>query len=157
MKTFVVLSDSHGRRKNVEKLLPLFAENDYIVHLGDGSGDMREILHTYPEKTYILKGNCDFSLGMEETVIEAEGVRIFCCHGHKYGVKQGLARLAERAARSDCTVALYGHTHIAAVEEESGVLCVCPGAAGDLSSPSYCYLAVHGEKVTPVIVPIRPE
>ena len=37
MKTFVVLSDSHGRKKNVEKLLALFAENDFVVHLGDGS------------------------------------------------------------------------------------------------------------------------
>ena len=42
MKTFVVISDSHGRRKNVEKVAPLFAENDYVVHLGDGSTDLRD-------------------------------------------------------------------------------------------------------------------
>ena len=42
MKTFVVLSDSHGRKKNVEKLAPLFSENDFVVHLGDGSADVRD-------------------------------------------------------------------------------------------------------------------
>ena len=89
-----------------------------------------------------------------ETVIEAEGVRIFCCHGNKYGVKSTLARLAARAKELDCTLALYGHTHRAGIADVDGVLCVNPGAAGDYVSPSYCYLAVHGEKTTPVIVPI---
>lgn len=98
MKTFVVLSDSHGRRGAIEKLRPLFAENDYIVHLGDGSGDVRGTSGEYPEKTYVLRGNCDFAYGEEECVIEAEGVRLFCCHGHRYGVKSGLQRLVARGS-----------------------------------------------------------
>ena len=40
MKTMIVLSDSHGNAKGIEKLNSLFAENNYIVHLGDGEGDM---------------------------------------------------------------------------------------------------------------------
>ena len=155
MKTFVVLSDSHGRKKNVEKLLPLFAENDYVVHLGDGSSDMRDFFRDNPDKTYVMKGNCDFSYGLEEIVIEAENVRIFCCHGHKYGVKSTLARLAARAKELDCSVALYGHTHRADITQQDGVLLVNPGSVGDYASPSYCYLVVHGDIVTPAIVPIR--
>lgn len=155
MKTFVVLSDTHGRRKNVEKISALFWENDYVVHLGDGAGDMRDYCARDPEKFYVMKGNCDFVSALEETVIEAEGVRIFCCHGHKYGVKSTLARLAARAKELDCTLALYGHTHRAGIADVDGVLCVNPGAAGDYVSPSYGYLAVHGEKTTPVIVPIE--
>ena len=154
MKTFVVLSDSHGRKKNVEKLLALFAENDLVVNLGDGSADVRDFGRENPEKVYIMKGNCDFSYGLDEAVIEAEQVRIFCCHGHKYGVKSGLGRLAARAKELDCSVALYGHTHRADISEVGGVLCVNPGAAGDYTSPSYCYLVVHGAKVTPTVVPI---
>ena len=86
MKTFVVLSDSHGRRNALEKIKPLFAENDFIVHLGDGSGDLRDTYSQYPEKTYICKGNCDLFYGGEEFVLEEEGVSLLCCHGHKYGV-----------------------------------------------------------------------
>ena len=115
MKTCVVLSDSHGRRRNVEKIMPLFAENDFVIHLGDGSADVRDFSREHPEKALVMKGNCDFSYGMEEYVLETEGVRVLCCHGHKYGVKTGLARLAARAKELDCSVALYGHTHRADV------------------------------------------
>lgn len=152
MKTFVVLSDSHGRRGAVEKLLPLFAENDYIVHLGDGSGDMREITEKYPEKTYVCKGNCDFARGLDETVIEAEGLSVLCCHGHAYGVKSGLKKLAARARELGCGIALYGHTHRAAVETVDGVICINPGSAGAFSGASYCYLVLHNGKATPTTV-----
>ena len=37
MLSCIVLSDSHGRIKNVEKLKPLFEENGMVIHLGDGS------------------------------------------------------------------------------------------------------------------------
>lgn len=154
MKRFVVLSDSHGRINLTEKLGGLFAENDAIVHLGDGSTDMRPVFCLYPEKTYICRGNCDFFYGESEYIIEAEGVRIFCCHGHSYGVKSGLERLATAAKEKDCTVALYGHTHIASIEKTDGVLCINPGSAGAYVNASYCYLVIHRGNVTPTIVPI---
>lgn len=155
MKTFLVVSDSHGRRGALDKILPLVAENDYAVHLGDGSTDMRAIFSQYPEKTYICKGNCDFSYGEEEYVIEVEGISVLCCHGHRYGVKSGQKRLAARARELGCEVALYGHTHEAKVEEVDGVLCINPGAAGAWTNASYCYLVIHNKKPTATIVPIR--
>lgn len=152
MKTFVVISDSHNRKNNFYNIQPLFEENNYIVHLGDGSTDMREIFSMYPDKTYILKGNCDFFYGQDELVIEAEGVRIFCCHGHKYGVKSNLYRLAERAKELDCEVALYGHTHNADRTEVDGVICINPGSVGAYSGATYCYLVIHKGKVTETFV-----
>lgn len=152
MLSCIVLSDSHGRLKNIQKVRPLFLENGMVIHLGDGSSDIRDFAREYPEKAIVIKGNCDFSYGMEEYVLEAGGVRVFCCHGHKYGVKSGLERLIARAKELDCTVALYGHTHHAFNETVDGVLCVNPGSAGDYTSPSYCYLALHNGKATAVIV-----
>ena len=154
MKTFVILSDSHGKKSAVDKIAHLFAENDYIVHLGDGSIDMRQTVSAYPEKTYVLRGNCDFSYGAEECVIEAEGVSVLCCHGHRYGVKGSLDRLAYRAKELGCEVALYGHTHRARIDELGGVLLVNPGAIGAYADASYCYLVVHGKKATATIVPL---
>ena len=152
MKTFLIISDSHGRRKPLEKVLPLVGENDYIIHLGDGAGDLRDVSSKYPEKTYLLKGNCDAFPWQEECVIEAEGLSILCCHGHKYGVKSGLSRLAYRAKELGCEIALYGHTHRASIDEVGGVLCINPGSAGSYSDPSYCYLVVHKKKPTATIV-----
>ncbi len=148
MKTIVLLSDSHGRRKVAEKLFPLFAENDYIIHLGDGSADMRPVVNAFPEKTYVLKGNCDLSYGEDECIIEVEKLRIFCCHGHKYGVKSRLSSLAARAKQLNCTVALYGHTHRADRMEVDGVTCINPGSAGAWGEGSYCYLVINGDKLT---------
>ena len=152
MKTFLIVSDSHGHRERLEKLRPLIEENDYLVHLGDGMGDVRGLSKEYPEKIYSLRGNCDFSVGEEECVIEAEKCSILCCHGHKYGVKSGLERLARRAKERDCEIALYGHTHIADIQTVDGVLCVNPGALSSFTQPSYCYLVVHNGKPTATIV-----
>ena len=33
MKKIIVISDSHGNAKGVSALLPLVAENDYVIHL----------------------------------------------------------------------------------------------------------------------------
>lgn len=154
MKTLIVISDSHGRRAQVQKLYPLFSENDYIIHLGDGSSDLREVASLYPEKTRICQGNCDFSYGEEELILEEEDVRVFCCHGHKYGVKSRLDRLAARAKEQGCAIALYGHTHRAAAEEVNGVLCINPGALASYTDPSYCYLVLHKGKATPTFVPL---
>ncbi len=152
MKTFIIISDSHGRAGAVERVQRLFSENDFIIHLGDGSGDMRPVMGEFPEKTRVMKGNCDFYFGEDECVIEAEGVRVFCCHGHKYGVKHGLERLVARAKELDCTVALYGHTHIADIKDVDDVLCVNPGSVGDYAEPTYCFMAIHRGNVTATIV-----
>ena len=115
---------------------------------------MRDCCRAFPEKTFVLSGNCEPVLEKAEFVLEQEGVRIFCSHGHRYGVKGDLTRLALRAKERGCTVALYGHTHRADIREVEGVLCINPGAIGSYTDPSYCYLVLHEGKVTPTIVPL---
>ncbi len=155
MKKCIVMSDTHGSQKGIEKLKPLFAENDYIIHLGDGAGDLKEIFSVYPNKVYQCRGNCDFiSAYPDEFVLEIEQVRILCCHGHAYGVKTLLGVLANEAKKKGCDVALYGHTHRADICEMDGVTLINPGSLRYPASEggSYCYLVVHKDKVTPVIV-----
>ena len=60
MKKLIIISDTHGNYRAVESLLPRIAENDYIVHLGDGAVDMREVRAQYPEKVYA----CEFFIAM---------------------------------------------------------------------------------------------
>ncbi len=155
MKKLIVLADSHGNRKAVDALLPLVAENDYVVHLGDGAGDMKGLSELYPDKVYRCAGNCDFFSPLpEEGVLEVERVRIFYCHGHKYGVKRDLFALAEAAKARDCEIALYGHTHVADIRKIEGVTLVNPGTMRypvDCGG-SYCYLIIHKNEITPVLV-----
>ena len=134
MKTMIIFSDTHGHREGIERLMPLFSENDYVIHLGDGAGDMREVVNAFPEKVFVCQGNCDFVPALSEGELEVEGVKIFFCHGHRYRVKSELSSLAEEARRR--------------------VLLVNPGSlrrpAGE--GGGYCYLTVEGEKVYPVLV-----
>ncbi len=155
MKKLLIVSDTHGYKKGLESLTPLIAENDFIVHLGDGAGDMREIMRLYPDKVYVCAGNCDlFSSLPAEGVLEVEQLRIFYCHGNKYGVKSGLSMLAEAAKARGCEIALYGHTHEARITKIDGVTLVNPGSfkAPIEKGGSYCYLVIHKKTATPTLV-----
>ena len=159
MKTLIAVSDTHGRKENLGALSRVFEECDYLVHLGDGRADMKEIAEEYPEKTYVLKGNCDLCGGLKEAEIQIEGVKIFACHGDLYRVKSEPFTLAEEAKRRGASVALYGHTHRAAIERVDGVTLVCPGS---MKSPlyrggSYAYLVIDGDKCTAVLVGAETE
>ena len=155
MKKIIITSDTHGSVAAIEKLMPLIAENDYFLHLGDGCMDVRQVWKDYPDKIYQCRGNCDgFSPTPDEGELEIEYVKIFYCHGDKYGVKTSLVPLAREAQKRGCTVALYGHTHRADITEIDGVTLINPGA---LRRPvgeggSYCYLVINKDKITPVIV-----
>lgn len=155
MKKILIVSDTHGNAKGLQKLRPLIAENDYIVHLGDGAGDMREIMRDFPEKVYLCGGNCDFfSRYPDEGVLQVDGLKILYCHGHKYHVKSTLSHLAIAAKNRDCDIALYGHTHTSLISEINGVTLINPGS---LSRPvgeggSYAYLVINGSKHTEVVV-----
>lgn len=155
MKRMIIVSDSHGNAKAIEKMLPLIEENHYFVFLGDGISDLAKAFEVADKKVVFCRGNCDFFARVdEEGVLGIEGVKIFYCHGHKYGVKLGLGRLAKETKERGCQIALYGHTHNAKITEIDGVTLINPGS---LRLPvgeggSYCYLVVNGDKFTPVIV-----
>ena len=155
MKKLIIISDTHGSNRALEKLRSLIEENDYIIHLGDGASEGRKLISEYPDKAYACAGNCDFSSPLPlEDVLFVEKLNIFYCHGHQYGVKSGLARLALEAKRHDCEIALYGHTHQARIDQIDGVMLINPGSArmpiGE--GGSYCYLVINGDKATPVLV-----
>jgi hypothetical protein len=153
MKTITVISDTHGNRTAMEKLSCIFKESDYIIHLGDTSSDGNIIKNAYPDKTYLLNGNCDFvRFGLKEIVLQVEGVKIFACHGDAYGVKSDLSRLAYKAQEEGCTVALYGHTHVFNETEMGGVKLFNPGTLSRYSQNTYLYLVVNGDKVVGKIV-----
>ncbi len=156
MTEIVVISDTHGYKKHLEYLDEVYRSADMIIHLGDTSADGQKIQELYPEKTHILNGNCDMMpLGQDEEIIEAEGLRIFACHGHKYSVKSSRVRLAERAAAAKCDIALYGHTHQAREENICGVTLLNPGSASRFCTQTYLLLTVKGKEFKSEIVTFR--
>ena len=135
---FVVLSDTH------RDLSKLFSAVDYIkalspdavIFLGDVVSDAIALQTELRVPFHIVQGNCDgYSAHPVTDVVEAEGVRIFICHGHQYDVKESPQRLIWAAQERECTVALFGHTHRQYLDREDGVLVMNPGS---LTRPRLC-------------------
>lgn len=153
MKTVTVISDTHGNRRALDKLATVFAESDYIIHLGDTSDDGVGLRTAYPDKTFLVNGNCDFvKLGVNELTLQIEGVKIFATHGHLYSAKHTHDRLVRRAKELDCNIVLYGHTHRADEREIDGVMVLNPGTLSRYAQKSYGYLVINGTKAVFKIV-----
>ena len=157
MKTVIVLSDTHRNIKAIESIKNIMDESDYVIHLGDFSSDMREYKKLYGEKLIIIDGNCDmFSAGESEKLIEIEEVKLFCCHGHKYGVKSGTERLKERGRELKADICLFGHTHEALVLDSDGIRLINPGCMTNLSPvKSYAYIVINGKKAVVKSVAVK--
>ncbi|MBR4235059.1 MAG: metallophosphoesterase [Clostridia bacterium] len=123
-----VIADSHRRYEKLREALLHMEDCAYIVHLGDHDSDVARF--DIPEnRLYTVPGNCDpLSFSPVSRITELDGVRIFMTHGHAYGVKQGLTRLALRAREAGARVVLYGHTHVPSALDDGRVLCLNPGA-----------------------------
>ena len=114
MTKLLVLSDSHGGRDAIERILKAESKNiDALIFLGDGLRDLELALTKYPRlRAYSVAGNCDYgALEPTDGLAAFDGVVIFYTHGHMYGVKYDLDTLADAAAARGADVALFGHTH----------------------------------------------
>ncbi len=132
MKKILILSDTHGNDKNMEKVIEKQKPVDVFIHLGDieGSEDRIEGLLNPGCQIYLIKGNNDFfSEDLQpETEFELGGHRIFLTHGHTYGVNYDMETLAEEAKKRGCDIAMFGHTHRPYFDTVDGVTLINPGS-----------------------------
>ena len=138
-----VISDTHGSLSSADRCVSLAGEVDGWFHLGDFASDAKHIAGITGKPVYSVLGNCDsfsFVDGEEnvfpmrqkrvtsERVVTVDGVRIFLCHGHRYGVDFDPYRLNCRAEELNCAAALYGHTHRGELSAFGRVLTLNPGS-----------------------------
>ena len=127
----LVFSDSHGCTDTMIAIAhKLEKDISHILHLGDNTEDCGLLRRTFPAHTVCgVAGNCDFVTEDEmSAIIELSGKRIFMTHGHRYSVKHAPYRLLCAAKEREADITLYGHTHIAAITTEDGVLLMNPGS-----------------------------
>ncbi len=125
----LVVSDTHGDSGRLREVLNQNEDFDMLIHLGDGERDFCDIQKLYPTKGMVyVAGNCDYGAHSEEHIAVAGGQKILCCHGHRYGVNSGIELLASAARQRECSIALYGHTHVPKIETLDGVLVMNPGS-----------------------------
>lgn len=124
----LVVSDSHGNETRLLQAHEIFKPVDLLIHCGDGEADT--ITVEQAEGTTVLKvaGNCDIgSTAPRELVHLFDGKKALICHGDRYNVKVGLEKIVSRGKELGVDAILFGHTHLALVENCFGILLVNPG------------------------------
>ena len=120
MKKVLVISDTHGRTKNLERILPKVQPIDYLLHLGDVGRDVDyiEVLAECP--CCFVAGNNDYGRGLRDMCIIYIGEhKCLLTHGHRQHVHFGVDRLRYLALENECDIAMFGHTHVPFLEEAS--------------------------------------
>ena len=146
LKRIVVFSDTHRDIDNCIRVLDNLINVDMVIHLGDHTFDAESISYLYPDIEFIkIRGNNDLDYSVPcETVVECEGIKIFCCHGHMY-TQDSLFLLAEDEG---CSIILCGHTHVSTIVEKDNITLMNPGS---ISRPrdahcSYGIIEVENDK-----------
>ena len=147
----LVVSDTHRKYSKLKEVIDRNRDADLIIHLGDGLSEAWRLSDENPELNFVyVRGNCDACDYIDEGVIEVAEHKLFFTHGHNYYVRSGTDRLFERAKLLECTIALYGHTHISDVKCIDGVHIMNPGSVaaprgGD--GASYGIITINDGKV----------
>lgn len=143
----LIISDTHGNHKNLDKVLEREKGIDMLLHMGDvEEGD------TYLEAVldcpiHIVAGNNDFySYLPREKELQLGTYQIWMTHGHTYYVSMNTRRLKQAARERKKDIVMYGHTHRPDIDIEEDLIVINPG--------SLTYPRQEGRKGTYIIMEI---
>lgn len=144
----VVFSDSHGSISDMAEAA-LSEQPNLILFLGDCWADCGHLMSAVPDiPVEAVPGNCDYQPAEPlERLIEAAGKRIFFCHGHTKGVKQGIGGLIAAGHRLGADIALYGHTHRPNLELDGKMWVMNPGAMSRYGKQTYGVISIQNGEI----------
>lgn len=149
----LVMSDTHGYIFNAREALDRHPEVEMVLHLGDYYKDASQLSQLYPNIRFeYVYGNSDIGVGTvsADKTIEIEGVTVFMTHGHKYSVKWDYNRILAKAQAERASVVLFGHTHVAVIDNVDNRLVLNPGSISESrssKSESYIIMDIVDDKV----------
>ena len=132
----LIFSDTHG---SIQPMLDAVLDEkpDQIIHLGDHVRDADLLANQVSCPVARVTGNCDLmETCSDQLILDFDGVRLFLTHGHRYGVKSSLLRLAYAAMEVGAHAALFGHTHCPLLQDHGDITLLNPGACSSYS-PTY--------------------
>ena len=167
--SLLVVSDSHGRVETFRAIVERFGEKcDALVFCGDGIADFcalleltkknKKLAKAFPSVAAFARGNGDypdFPLGEGEIkvplhqILKAAGMSLLVTHGHAEGAYYGLGRMNQTALEHQADVVFYGHTHIAARQEEDCTFFINPGSCSRPrggQQPSFAIVQIPGNQ-----------
>lgn len=147
----LVVSDTHGQHRNLDRILEKEKDIDIFIHLGDVEGGEFYIDAVVECEKHIVRGNNDFfsDLPKEEEFYIGK-YKTFITHGHAYGVSLGAEQIQEEGKARGADLVMFGHTHKPFLERGSEITVLNPGSISyprqNGRQPSYMVITIDEEE-----------
>lgn len=125
----LIVSDTHRKHENLERVLEKVKPLDLLIHLGDAEGaeDYIEAVADCPVE--IIAGNNDFFSRLErECELRIGKYKVLLTHGHYYYVSVGMEQLCREARARGADIVMFGHTHRPCIEYMQDLVALNPGS-----------------------------
>lgn len=125
----LIVSDTHGRHRNLDRALERECPIDMFIHLGDVEGGEDYIDAVVECEKHIVRGNNDFFSDLpreEEFYIGSK--KVFISHGHNYYVSLDPEQIREEGRSRQSDIVMFGHTHRPYLDIEKDITVLNPGS-----------------------------
>jgi putative phosphoesterase len=125
----LIMSDSHGRTDNLDKVLNKVGNIELLIHLGDFESSADYIEAVSPCRLEMIAGNNDyFSDYPNEKIIQINDYKVLLLHGHRQRVNFELDTLKNYGLNKGVDIIMFGHTHIPLINIEDNITLINPGS-----------------------------
>lgn len=134
----LIVSDSHGDFKSLDKLVNMYPKMDLYIHCGDSEDDE---FHLMPFVS--VRGNCDTYYDFQDHLL------VSTPFGNMYVQHRPLYSY-DKIKQENATIFVHGHTHTRKKSIENGIHVYNPGAvsyARDKYEGSYLILDISKDKI----------
>lgn len=125
----LIVSDTHGRHRNLDRALERECPVDMFIHLGDVEGGETYIDAVVECEKHVVKGNNDFFSDLpreEEFYIGSR--KVFITHGHNYYVSLDPERIKDEGRARQSDIVMFGHTHRPYLDIDDDITVLNPGS-----------------------------
>lgn len=125
----LIVSDTHGSHKNLDKVIARVGKVDMFIHLGDVEGEEEYLKACLDCEKHMVRGNNDFfsDLPREEEFMIGD-YKVFITHGHGYYVSLDPECIREEGRARQADIVMFGHTHKPYFEKEKDIILLNPGS-----------------------------
>lgn len=119
----LVVSDSHGARKRLQKIIAREQPFDCLIHCGDGVGDLVYVNLPRDARIVSVAGNMDRCPGHERLIeTNLQDISFLICHGDQFAAHYDYDRLIDEGLRRGVDIICCGHTHIPYLHDQPPLL-----------------------------------
>ncbi|HEY8464949.1 MAG TPA: YfcE family phosphodiesterase [Bacillota bacterium] len=147
-----VTGDIHGNYSGLKRAVEQIGPVDQWLFTGDGYREVARLRADLGITVVGVAGNCDlFTEYPDEQRLQLGNYRILLTHGHLYGVKQGLTRLALVGQSEGFDLVVFGHTHRQLHELWGQVRLFNPGALAVGRTAGYGLIELDAHGIRPTL------